>query len=136
MNDSTLKQPHNTTFKTLWLATGFFLMALIAYGSLAPSVDTGQWFQYQDKVIHACAYCVMCWWFLQACRSTAQCRLIMVVAFLFGLSIEIAQSYTANRFAEFFDLLANTLGIFLAAAIRYWQPFTCLDFISNHKKSG
>lgn len=66
-----------------------------------------------DKVWHAISYGVLTLWF---CGVYARDRVwaIGIAAFCLGLLLELAQSFTATRYAETADLMANLSGIIAA----------------------
>ena len=98
----------NLKLAWLWFTLGGLMLALVAILSLMPAPDTGV----NDKVSHLLAYAILSGWF---CSLVSRRHLLWVVAGLivYGGLIELLQGMTADRYAEWGDLLANTLGIFL-----------------------
>lgn len=102
----------------LWLALWFAGMAIGAYLSLRAGILREPVIPHFDKVIHAIGYGVLA---VLACglfesgpaRTTALLWLLV-----FGGLIELAQgAWAVNRQADAGDLLANALGIALAALL-------------------
>ena len=95
-----------------------FWILLIAVTILSMvSVSATQLFDWQDKFHHICAYGAL---FLLLTRAYGRTYGIWVLAVgltLFGLGIEVAQSFTAYRQADLWDLAANMCGILLAGIL-------------------
>lgn len=86
-----------------------FVAALVAalYFALRPA-QGGAWFPHADKLEHAFAFAA-----LAAVGWRAGVRpagLLLGFLVVFGLGIEVAQSFTVTRQAEFADLLADAMG--------------------------
>lgn len=102
----------------LWLALWFAGMAIGAYLSLRAGILREPVIPHFDKVIHAIGYGVLavlaCGLFASGpARATALLWLLV-----FGGLIELAQgAWAVNRQADAGDLLANALGIALAALL-------------------
>jgi VanZ family protein len=71
-----------------------------------------------DKWHHALTYVVLTAYFGQLRESGWRQRLVLALALAgFGIAIELAQSLTPARQAEFADLAANALGIALGLGL-------------------
>ena len=109
-----LGQEKNPEFrlKTLWLLIGYALVMFVVYLSVTgnpPELELG--FKFQDKFFHALAYCSLMFWFAQIYHVKKQ-RLLFALAFvLLGALMEGIQSLDPNRYAEFNDMVANTVGV-------------------------
>ncbi|HSN17618.1 MAG TPA: VanZ family protein [Gammaproteobacteria bacterium] len=105
-----------TRVQRWWLAVGVLLLALIVWGSLAPSVpDLGVPIPQFDKIEHICAYLLLTTWFSAAYPKR---WLWIAVGFaVFGGLIEILQGYT-GRDPDWFDWFADCIGAGLGA----WYP--------------
>ena len=101
-------------FKLLWLVIGYALVGFVIYLSVTsrpPTVDLG--FKFQDKIFHALAYFSMMFWFAQIYHIKKQ-RLIFALLFVaLGIAMEGIQSFDPKRYAEFDDIVANSLGVAL-----------------------
>ena len=74
-----------------------------------------QVFQWQDKLSHLVVYMLLFWLLLLAYgKQWSLISLGILLVFFSGL-IEVAQSFTGYRQAEWLDLLANMVGILVAA---------------------
>ncbi len=98
-----------------WLLA--ILVVAVAWLALAPAppdaLSTG-W----DKLNHASAFTALCVAALFAFpHSRANVLWVAVALLAFGGAIEIAQSFTPTRSAEWGDLLADAVGIALGALI-------------------
>jgi VanZ family protein len=95
-----------------------FWILLIAVAILSMvSTSATQLFDWQDKLHHICAYGAL---FLLLTRAYGQTYGIWVLAVgltLFGLGMEVAQSFTTYRQADLWDLVANMGGILLAGLL-------------------
>lgn len=94
-----------TLFRTLFALA----LALLFYLALIPGPDIVQFVSWQDKIEHAAAFAalsVLGWlgWPRHVWRIAAG-------LLLYGALIELAQGLTAYRFADFYDWLADAVGI-------------------------
>ena len=76
-----------------------------------------QLFDWQDKLHHILAYAVLFWFLLGAYGQQQTIWKLGILLAIFSGLIEIAQSYTGYRQAEFIDLLANITGILLVGLL-------------------
>ena len=74
-----------------------------------------QFFDWQDKLHHLLAYAVLFWLLLGAYEQQQNIWKLAILLAAFSGLIEIAQSYTGYRQADLMDLLANVIGILVAA---------------------
>ena len=113
--------------RLLWLTIGYALVALVVYLSLTSSpVDTGLSFPYQDKVFHAFAYFVLMAWFAQIYHDRFQRNLIAVMFIIMGVTLEYLQSFDPNRFYEYGDMVANTMGVVIGLLLALTAAKNCL----------
>jgi len=113
--------------RLLWLTIGYALVALVVYLSLTSSpVDTGLSFPYQDKVFHAFAYFVLMAWFAQIYHDRFQRNLIAVMFIIMGVTLEYLQSFDPNRFYEYGDMVANTMGVVIGLLLALTGAKNCL----------
>lgn len=99
-------------FRPLWLTIGFALLALIIYLSLTPApiqIDTG--LDWQDKLFHTFAYLALMGWFMQIYHATGSKLLLAVCFAAVGVAMEFIQAMTPERYFEYADMVANTLGV-------------------------
>lgn len=93
-----------------WIGLGGVLLLSLLPNSALPPVDPG-W----DKANHIAAFAVLG---LLGWRSFPQARGRLLVMLLFyGLAIEGLQSLTADRQAEWLDVVADAVGLALALAV-------------------
>jgi VanZ family protein len=76
------------------------------------------WFAHADKVQHGVAFAVLfgLGWLGQLRPLARLCAGLL----LLGAAIEVAQSFTATRTAEWADLLADAVGIAIGALAAAW----------------
>ncbi len=97
----------------------FALTAIIIYLSLSSLKYLPVKISVSDKFLHSLAYATLTLsWFFSIKKSHQEIRsklLIVVVVFLFGVTLEILQgTLTENRTMDYHDVIANTVGILLA----------------------
>ena len=102
----------------LWLTIGYALVVLVVFLSLTSSpVDMEMGFPYEDKVFHALAYFTLMTWFSQIYHDKFQRNMIAVVFVFMGVTLEYLQGFDANRYFEFADMIANSIGVALGFSI-------------------
>ena len=98
----------------LWLTIGYALVAMVVFLSLTSSpVDMELSFPYEDKFFHALAYFTLMAWFSQIYHDRFQRNMIAVVFVFMGITLEYLQSFDPNRYSEFGDMVANSMGVAL-----------------------
>lgn len=113
-------------YGALWHAVGRALIVAIIVLSLAPlpapplGVDQG------DKLGHVIAYCALMFWYAQlhADRRALAWRAAAFVAL--GGALEIAQSFTPYRQADWLDLGADAAGVALGFVLGVGRAGTLL----------
>ena len=94
------------------IAAGWAWAAAIVWLSLTPSppqVDVS----HSDKLGHFVAYGLLMFWFARLYKN----RLAYAAAFIaMGIGLEFAQGALGYRTSEVFDMLANTIGVFMGWA--------------------
>jgi VanZ family protein len=102
----------------LWLGIGYALVVLVVFLSLTSSpVELELVFPYQDKLFHVIAYFTLMAWFSQIYHDKFQRNMIAVVFVFMGVTLEYLQSFDANRYSEFADIVANITGVALGLAL-------------------
>ena len=101
---------HGQLFKLIFWLT----LCLVAVLSML-AVPGQQIFQWQDKLSHLVVYMVLFWLLIMAYGKLWRLMSLGVLLAFFGGLIEVAQSFTGYRQAEWLDLLANIAGILVAA---------------------
>ena len=99
----------------LWLGVGWSLVLIVCYLSLVsnpPGIDIE--LKYIDKLGHFFAYFILMSWFSQLYQASPS-RLFYVLLFIvMGIILEVLQGLGGIRFFEYYDMLANSLGVVLA----------------------
>ncbi|MBK8015379.1 MAG: VanZ family protein [Betaproteobacteria bacterium] len=98
--------------RSLWLAVGWFGVAVVVYFTLIPDppqldMEDG------DKVQHLVAYACLMAWFAQARAPGAHRRTTGLLLVAMGILLEFAQGLTGYRFMSLADMAANTAGVAL-----------------------
>ena len=105
-------------YRKLWLIIGFLLIAMVVFLSLTSKpvqIDTD--LPYQDKLLHALAYFVLTFWFMQIYHARHQVFRWVVFFLCFGLLLEYLQGFDPKRYSEVGDMLANALGVSVALVL-------------------
>ncbi|HUV22178.1 MAG TPA: VanZ family protein [Gammaproteobacteria bacterium] len=101
----------------LWSAIGAGMLVTVAFVSLIPLPDIGV----NDKVSHLLTYFLLAGWFgLLAGNRILLCWTV-VALIAYGMIIEWLQGQTGYRYAEWGDVIANSLGCFAGATL-YFTP--------------
>ena len=109
---------------------------LVFIASLLPiHPDVGPQLLHKDKVVHVVIYFIftIVWFpYFSNCSENNNYVKTVILAFCTGVLIEAMQeTLTKNRSADFYDVLANCLGIVLAIIALKWFK---LDFIGAQSK--
>ncbi len=95
--------------------------------SLLPVADVGV----NDKLLHLLAYFILAGWFGLLVTGLAGLGWTVAGLFIYGLLIELLQSTTGYRYAEWGDVLANSIGIVIGILL-YFSPLTrVLRFVDS-----
>jgi VanZ family protein len=107
--------------RTLGVAAGWALAALIVWLSLTPSPPTIA-LEGGDKYEHVVAYAPLMFWFclLYARNGTRLAYATLWIAM--GIALEFAQGETGYRNYDVFDMLANALGVLLGWTLSFAIP--------------
>src|SRR5450631_660508 len=93
-----------------WRGVGWFGVALLLYLSLTPNPPEIP-LEQGDKLGHALAYAVLMYWWAQLLVTTRQ-RLWLAVALVgLGIALEYVQGWTGWRTFDYFDMLADAVGV-------------------------
>lgn len=99
-----------------WMFTGFALIALVVYLSLTSSPVGMPDIKMGDKLGHLMAYGVLMAWFGQLYPLSSNQVWWFIGFCLMGVGLEVLQGLGGDRYFEYADMLANTMG----AAIGWW----------------
>jgi VanZ family protein len=100
--------------KKLWLMIGWSLVIAVVVMSLIPPLSIIQTSGHGDKVGHVIAYFVLMGWFAQIYHSPQQRFRYLIGFLLLGIGLEILQGFGGIRRADWLDIFANSIGVFLA----------------------
>ncbi len=102
----------------LWLTIGYALVALVFFLSLTSSpVDMELSLPYEDKFFHALAYFSLMAWFSQIYHERFKRNIIAVILVLMGVALEFLQGFDPERYFEYADMLANSVGVGLGFVV-------------------
>ena len=96
----------------LWLGLGWLIAIVMCYISLTPSPpNLNINVAHLDKIEHLSAYFLLMFWFSQL-YELRKTRLFYAVIFIaMGIALEILQGIGGVRYFEYYDMLANSLGV-------------------------
>ena len=114
----------------LWYLAGILLLLGVAILSLIQLPPGGP--QVNDKLSHLLVYALLSGWFSILARQPS--TLIRTIAGLiaYGFLIEILQSLTSYRQAEWGDVIANSAGVLLGVCLHF-SPATRILEIFDRK---
>ena len=118
-----MQKPIQNLLKGNSLFIAIVVTISIAYLSLmktGPTIEIG--LPQTDKIEHAFAYCVLALsWFIFASKKQKKTKKLIFIVFgciFYGIILEVLQAtITLHRTAEFFDMLANTVGVLIGLLI-------------------
>ncbi len=93
------------------------MLVAVAVVSLMPAPDVGV----SDKLSHLLTYFILTGWFGLLARNRIILGWTVVALIAYGMIIELLQAQTGYRFAEWGDVVANSVGC-LAGAALYFTP--------------
>lgn len=98
--------------RNIWLACGWLGVIVVFYLSLTPHPPEPLAFNGADKLEHALAYGSLALWFCQIYVDKARVRVLLSLVAM-GIGIEYLQRMTGYRQFDYFDMLANTIGVMI-----------------------
>ena len=99
---------------TVYRAVFWLLLSVVSILSLVAMPEPQlQLFTWQDKLYHGVIYGVLFALLVKAYAARYGLLRLALGLVVFGLLVEIAQSFTSYRQPEVWDFIANSMGIFL-----------------------
>ena len=116
------------------LAAGWML--LIFFLSSQSSLPAVSFFPGADLLLHAVFYAILCVFLARSftdprIRNWNRVILLTVLVTAYGITDEFHQSFVPGRDASIWDVLADNVGGFLAAAMLFWRDRKTVN-ISEH----
>lgn len=103
----------NFKFPTIWTTLGLFQVFITFYLCLRESSGAPPLFEHIDKVFHFTTYFWLSFYFSSIFEKRIHLpQTILLISM--GVLIEFLQKLTETRSFDIYDMLANTLGVFLA----------------------
>jgi VanZ family protein len=93
-----------------WVAIGWLGVVLLFYLCLTPQPPEIPMEQ-GDKLGHALAYVVLTYWWVTLFPETGRRVLIAAILLAVGIGIEFLQRWTGYRTFDYYDMLADAVGI-------------------------
>ncbi|WP_367026605.1 VanZ family protein [Methylococcus sp. ANG] len=129
MSDST-QNPYR--YATLWRGLGWAMVAAVVVLSLLPHLPKPPSLLGWDKAQHFIAYAVLTFWFC-LCYSRHWRWPAFFIAL--GSVLEVLQGFTGIRTTDPFDIVANSIGVFIGLGLSFTPLASSLrrldDFISR-----
>ena len=100
-----------------WYACGVMMLIVVALVSLLPAPDVGV----SDKLSHLLTYFVLGAWFGMLARDPVVLVWTLIALIAYGMLLELLQGQTGYRFAEWGDVIANSVGAFVGVVL-YFTP--------------
>ena len=102
----------NTLLRRFWVGIGWFGVVLLIYPSLTPTppeipVEQG------DKFGHILAYATLMYWWAQLLPTTRQRTRVGAALLALGIALEYVQGWTGWRTFDYYDMLADAVGVAL-----------------------
>jgi len=117
--------------KSLWLAVGWSLVALVIVLSLVPVPSKSPVVKVNDKLLHVAAYLGLMLWFCAIYQAGPHRRRIAAMLVLMGVVLELAQGATDHRSMQWLDMTANGLGVLLGWLAARTRLSEALVFIES-----
>ena len=107
-----------TLLKGNILYIAVIITIIIAYLSLIKVGKQPISIKYLDKIEHSIAYFTLALSWLLALKNKVKIAIIIIGCVVYGILIEVLQgTITSYRTADFYDIIANTIGILIALLI-------------------
>ena len=102
----------NILLRRFWVVVGWFGIVLLIYLSPMPNppeipIEQG------DKYGHSLAYATLMYWWAQLLPSLRQRLQVAAALVALGIAIEYVQGWTGWRTFDYFDMLADAMGVAL-----------------------
>ncbi len=115
----------------IWYALGLLMLVGVATASLIPLPDIGV----SDKFSHLLTYFLLASWFGMLARDRFILIWTLAGLIAYGMLLELLQGQTGYRYAEWGDVVANSIGA-LAGMTLYFTPLRRLfRFVDNRLAS-
>lgn len=114
-----MQQRTKHLLKGSFFATAIIITVAIAYLSLMKVPQNQPIFKISDKILHAVAYFVLTFsWLLAFYKKKTIKHLLIAGCVFYGILLEVLQgTLTDYRYAEYLDMVANTIGVLLALIV-------------------
>lgn len=114
------------TLRRLWFLIGFIGIEILVLLTFV-LVRRFSSFIYEDLVAHFSCYLVLSLWFLLPFQNSWQRKQILLCIFLLAWLTEYFQKLTPYHVFDWYDGIANTLGIFVAIRLSKLRMFEKLS---------
>ncbi len=104
----------------VWWSIGIGLVLFVVYLSVVDLSLPQVSLRFSDKLNHLLAYGLLMGWFGQLVKKWSHRLIIFAMLAGLGMALEIVQGALPNRWFDWYDALANTLGILIATVALYF----------------
>ncbi|MDH5378514.1 MAG: VanZ family protein [Gammaproteobacteria bacterium] len=111
-----------------WLAFGWVWVALVWYVSLTPNPPDTSGVMWGDKWAHFATYAFLLLWFAQVYKGKGLLFTVLTLVAM-GVLIEFIQGYTGYRSFDYYDMLANSIGVGLGLLLSFSRLGHVLELI-------
>jgi len=108
----------NLKYIKTWFALGLLWVLIVISVSLYPSPPDLSPITFGDKIVHSLSYFFLMFWFLQMIKVQAEIFTALMLITI-GVMIEILQGLSGYRTFDFYDMLANLIGVLMAWQLRH-----------------
>jgi VanZ family protein len=133
MNDPT---QNPCRYRTVWRGVGWAMVAAVVVLSLVPQLPKAPSLLGWDKAQHFLAYAVLTFWF---CLSYSRHWRWPAFFIALGSVLELLQGFTGIRTTDPFDIVANSIGVFIGLGFALTPLASSLrlldDFIARRLNS-
>ncbi|MCP4470609.1 MAG: VanZ family protein [Gammaproteobacteria bacterium] len=101
----------------IWYALGMMMLIAVAVVSLLPVLDVGV--GGSDKFLHLLTYFLLAGWFGLLVRDRVMLGWTLAALIAYGALLELLQGQTGYRFAEWGDVVANSIGALAGVTLHF-----------------
>jgi VanZ family protein len=117
-------------FKNIWRLIAYLIVLTIIVLSLIPDPEKITPFHASDKIMHALVYAFAMLWF-GFCFKGKKLFTSAAVLVLLGIVLEIIQGQTGYRTMDFYDGVADCVGVFIGLMLSFSRLSNALQYIEQ-----
>ena len=117
-------------FKNIWRLIAYLIILTIIVLSLIPDPEKITPFHASDKIMHALAYAFAMLWF-GFCFKGKKLFISAAALILLGIVLEIVQGQTGYRTMDFYDGVADCVGVFTGLMLSFSRLSNALQYFEQ-----